>query len=110
MQVDDGKSNVQALAYLGTKHIVGARPWDSYAKARWMAEMRATTDLSLTQVKDMIGDTSSLVDRMLEGYYLVEQLRESGYFDGGQSYVKATPSSLFLGSTAHLGQAGSANF
>jgi hypothetical protein len=86
--VDDKDAAKQALAYLGTKHIVGARQWDSYAKARWMADMREKTEMSLTQIKEMIGDTSGLVDRMLEGYYLVEQLRDAGQFDAGQSYVR----------------------
>lgn len=78
----------QALAYLGTKHIVGAKQWDSYAKAKWMAEMREATEFSLTQIKQMIGDTGGLVNRMLEGYYVVEQLREDARFDPGQSYVR----------------------
>ena len=86
--VDDGDSAKQALAYLGTKHIVGARAWDSYAKARWMAEMRRQTDLGMQQIQEMIGDTSGLVDRMLEGYYFVEQLREAGHFEPNQSYIK----------------------
>jgi hypothetical protein len=88
VEIADAESAKQALAYLGTKHIVGARQWDSYAKAKWMGEMRDKTDLSLDQIKEMIGDTSGLVDRMLEGYYLVEQLREAGRFDVGQSYVR----------------------
>ena len=86
--ITDNESATQALAYLGTKHIVGARQWDSYAKARWMAEMRSQTSLSLTQIKEMLGDTGGLVDRMLEGYYLVEQLREAGRFEASQSYIR----------------------
>jgi hypothetical protein len=86
--VDDKEAAKQALAYLGTKHIVGARQWDSYAKAKWMAEMRTKTEMTLPQIKEMIGDTSGLVDRMLEGYYLVEQLREAARFEDGQSYVR----------------------
>ena len=86
--IDDKKSIEQALTYLGTKHIVGARAWDSYAKARWMADMRRQTSLSLVQIKEMLGDTGGLVDRMLEGYYLVEQLRDAGRFDAAQSYVR----------------------
>jgi hypothetical protein len=85
-----GKGEKQAplLAYLGTKHIVGPSEWDSYAKAKWMAQMKADSGLTLQQIKEMIGDVSGLVDRMLEGYYVVEQTRDSGRFDAGQSYVK----------------------
>jgi hypothetical protein len=82
----DQKSTV--LAYLGTKHIVGASPWDSYAKAKWMAQMKSETSLELHQIRDMIGDVGGLVERMLEGYYVIEQTRDSGLFQAEQSYIK----------------------
>jgi len=82
------ESGNAVLAYLGTKHIVGPSEWDSFAKARWMAEMHNKTNMPLAQIKEMIGDTSGLVDRMLEGYYLVEQVRVAAVFDPEQSYVR----------------------
>jgi hypothetical protein len=78
----------EVLAYLGTKHIVGPSQWDSYAKARWMAEMRRTTNMALKQIKEMIGDTQGLVDRMLEGFYVVEQAKAAAVFDPEQSYQR----------------------
>ena len=85
--IDDRQSLKEVLAYLGTKHIVGASEWDSYAKARWIAAMKASSDLSLRQIKEMIGDVSGFVDRILESYYVVEQLRREGRFEPSQSYV-----------------------
>ncbi len=88
------ESSSTVLAYLGTKHIVGPSEWDSFAKARWMAEMHDTTHMPLAQIKEMIGDTSGLVDRMLEGYYLVEQVRAAAAFDPEQSYIRGRGSNL----------------
>jgi hypothetical protein len=50
--------------------------------------MRRTTDLALKQIKEMIGDTKGLVDRMLEGYYVVEQAKDAAVFDPEQSYFR----------------------
>lgn len=86
--VEDDDSANSVLAYLGTKHVVGPSPWDSFAKARWMAEMRAKTNMPLAQIKEMMGDKTGLVDRMLEGYYLVEQITALGLFDPQQSFVR----------------------
>ena len=85
--IEDQESLREVLAYLGTKHIVGASEWDSYAKARWIAEMKASSDLTLRQIKEMIGDVSGFVDRILESYYVVEQLRREGRFEPEQSYI-----------------------
>ncbi len=85
--IENQLSLKEVLAYLGTKHIVGASEWDSYAKARWIAEMKASSDLSLRQIKEMIGDVSGFVDRILESYYVVEQLRKEGRFEPEQSYI-----------------------
>ncbi len=86
--VDDDDSANTVLAYLGTKHVVGPSPWDSFAKARWMAEMRTKTNVPLSQIKEMMGDKTGLVDRMLEGYYLIEQITELNLFDPQQSFVR----------------------
>lgn len=86
-EVHGEKARLNALAYLGTKHIGGPSDWDSYAKARWIAKMQMETGFSLSRIKDMIGDTGSLVDRMIEGYYITEQVREAGDYEFGQSYT-----------------------
>ena len=69
------------LSYLGVRHIASAQPWDSYAKAAWIAKVVETNELSIRQVATMIGDQHRTINRMLEGYYLVEQLVECGQFN-----------------------------
>ena len=76
------------LAYLGVRHIASARPWDSYAKAAWVANVVENNGLTIAQVAEVIGDRSRTVNRMLEGYYVVEQLTKSGHFDPENSLRK----------------------
>ena len=76
------------LAYLGVRHIASARPWDSYAKAAWVAHVVENNGLTIAQVAEVIGDRSRTVNRMLEGYYLVKQLTKSGHFDPENSLRK----------------------
>lgn len=76
------------LAYLGVRHIASARPWDSYAKAAWVANVVENNGLTIAQVAEVIGDRSRTVNRMLEGYYLVKQLTKSGHFDPENSLRK----------------------
>jgi hypothetical protein len=112
--VVEGKEQASTvLAYLGTKHIVGPSEWDSYAKAKWMAQMMAETDLTLQRIREMIGDVGGLVDRMLEGYYVIEQTRDSGLFSTGQSYVRgrgSNPDFPFSWVYTALGYAGIRRF
>ena len=68
------------LSYLGIRHISPAQAWDSYAKAAWVAEVVQSSDLSLGDVALMIGDQHNTIARLLEGYYLVKQLREERAF------------------------------
>ena len=68
------------LSYLGVRHIVSSQPWDSYAKAAWVARVVETEGLNIADVSRMIGDQHRTVTRLVEGYYLVKQLTESGHF------------------------------
>lgn len=68
------------LSYLGVRHIASAQPWDSYAKAAWVAQVVETSGLNISDVSQMIGDQHQTIKRLLEGYYLVRQLIEGGEF------------------------------
>ena len=76
------------LAYLGVRHIRSAKAWDSYAKAAWVAKVVEAGKLSVNQVAEVIGDRHRTVNRMLEGYYLVDQLTKSGHFQPENSIRK----------------------
>ena len=69
------------LSYLGVRHIASAQPWDSYAKAAWVARVVEDNALDVGGVSKMLGDRHRTVNRMLEGYHLVQQLSRTGHFN-----------------------------
>lgn len=70
----------ELLSYLGVRHISSAQPWDSYAKATWVARVISTTSLSVVAVSTMIGDQHRTVSRLLDGYYFINQAVRTGVF------------------------------
>lgn len=68
------------LSYLGVRHIAASQPWDSYAKAAWVAKVVDGSGLDIQIVAQMIGDQHRTVNRLLEGYYLIHQLIREGKF------------------------------
>ena len=69
------------LSYLGVRHFASAQPWDSCAKAAWVARVVEDNALDVRDVSKMLGDRHRTVVRMLEGYYLVQQLAKTGHFN-----------------------------
>jgi len=80
----------ELLPYLGIRHIVGSLPWDSFAKAAWVARVVAQkgSGLTLEDVIQMIGDNQRTAERILSSYYLVEQLIDNRKFDPGDAVRK----------------------
>lgn len=68
------------LSYLGVRHIAAAQPWDSYAKAAWVAKIVGAGGLTVEAVAEMIGDQHRTVLRLLEGYHFIQQLIGEGQF------------------------------
>ena len=73
------------LPFLGVRHIVGFKTWDSYAKAAWIHEILNQTDLTLVDLMEMIGDNNQTIKRMLRGYRLVKYLEKNSVFQPSQS-------------------------
>jgi hypothetical protein len=78
----------ELLPYLGVRHIAASQPWDSYAKAAWIAQVLENGDLTLEDVIQMIGDQHRTTPRMLEGFYFVHQLMDEARFKPGDSLRK----------------------
>ena len=68
------------LSYLGVRHIASTQPWDSYAKAAWVARVVEDSGLRVAEVARMIGDQHRTVSRLLQGYYFIRQLIDAGMF------------------------------
>jgi hypothetical protein len=77
---DDDDQDKSILSYLGVRHIASAQPWDSYAKAAWVAKVVEQSRLPLEDVALMIGDQHKTISHLLEGYYFIEQLTQTGNF------------------------------
>ena len=77
---EEGENDTALLSYLGVRHIAASQPWDSYAKAAWVAQVVDGQGLDIQSVARMIGDQHRTVNRLLEGYYLVQQLVAAGKF------------------------------
>lgn len=77
---EDGPAAETMLSYLGVRHIAAAQPWDSYAKASWVAKITDETGMPVSKITEMIGDQHSTVVRLLEGYRFIRQLIDEGAF------------------------------
>lgn len=75
---DEGRKSL--LSYLGVRHISSSQPWDSYAKAAWVAKVVEQNDLSVADVAQMVGDQHRTVARLLEGFYFIHQAEDTGQF------------------------------
>lgn len=73
--------NKEVLSYLGVRHISSTMPWDSYAKATWIARVVKENNLKVSEIARMVGDQHKTISRMLEGYYFVQQMIKEGKFD-----------------------------
>lgn len=70
-----------ADAFIGFKHINGAARWSSYAKAKFAARWHRTSNLSLTEIANQIGDSHTTIKRMVHAIHVLEQAEEKSLFD-----------------------------
>ncbi len=76
-----------ARDFIGFKHINGAHRWDSIAKARYAASWlnaernKENGGLELREIARRMGDRHSTLQRMVSGYYVLQQAEEHGIFD-----------------------------
>lgn len=84
----DTEDRNSILSYLGVRHIAATQPWDSYAKASWVAEVVKENDLSIEKIAEMIGVNVNTITRQLEGYYLVNQMMREKVFQPEDSIRK----------------------
>jgi hypothetical protein len=78
----------QLLSYLGVRHIVSTKEWDSFAKAAWVSHALKTSNLRLDDIARMIGDTRGTIRHLLRGYNFIKQLQVAGHFDPSNSVKK----------------------
>jgi hypothetical protein len=70
----------EVLPYLGVRHIAGIMKWDSYAKARYVANM-VNAGYDLTEIQNQIGDKQNSARKHYLCYQLVQQTKNEFDFD-----------------------------
>ncbi len=70
----------EVVPYLGVRHIVGIQKWDSYAKARYIANL-VDEGKSLQEVEAQIGDSQGSARKNYISYKLVQQTRDEFDYD-----------------------------
>lgn len=71
----------EAWRYLGFKHVNGPAKWSSYAKAKYIADVRRAYKISLEDIANQIGDRHKTVQRLYRGLMVIEQAEREKVYD-----------------------------
>ena len=74
--------------YIGFKHVNGPQPWQSYAKAQYVARVHNDFNVPLDEIASRIGDKHWTVRRLYRGLMVLRQAETSGVFDLNDRYKK----------------------
>jgi hypothetical protein len=77
-----------AWQFLGFKHVNGPAKWNSYAKARYVAQVHKDFGIPLPAIADQIGDAHRTVQRLYRGLMVIEQAERLKVFDREDRYYK----------------------
>ncbi|MCL6243401.1 hypothetical protein M5F04_02265 [Acinetobacter sp. ANC 7200] len=81
-------------AYLGIRHIVSTKDWDSFAKARWIHETILNKNISIKDISTMTGDKSGTIKSLLSGYNFMTQLENERKFKRDNTIRKGRGSNV----------------
>lgn len=71
----------ESWRYLGFKHVNGPAKWSSYAKANYIATVRRSYGISLSDIANQIGDRHRTVQRLYRGLMVIEQAEREKVYD-----------------------------
>lgn len=69
-----------AWQYLGFKHVNGPAKWTSYAKAKYIAEVHHSFEVSLDDIANQIGDLHRTVLRLYRGIMVIDEAEDMQVF------------------------------
>lgn len=75
------KSKEDLWTTIGFRHINGIKAWDSFSKAKYVAEVHETYGIPLDDIAQRIGDRNVTVKRLYRGYKVLEQAESQGAFN-----------------------------
>jgi len=67
--------------YFGFRHINGPKPWDSFSKAKYIADVKDRYNVPLDEIARKIGDQHSTVKKLYRGYVALLQAEAQADFD-----------------------------
>lgn len=77
--IERARQNIRQ--YVGFKHVNGPQPWQSYAKAQYVAWVHNELGEGLDEIARQIGDRHTTVRRLYRGLMVLRQAEESGQFN-----------------------------
>ena len=75
-----------AWVFLGFKHINGPSMWRSFPKAKYIAEIHNSKQISLADIALTIGDKHRTVQRLYRAYMVLDQAERSGIWKRENAY------------------------
>lgn len=85
---------IDARDFIGFKHINGPHRWDSFAKAKFAADWfqrERPNGVTLKDIARRMGDRHDTIQRMVAGYYVLEQAEKTRQFKIGDRYPAPGP-------------------
>ena len=73
-------TRIEAWNYIGFKHVNGPVKWDSFSKAKYIAEVHDDFGISLTEIAKQIGDKHRIVQRLYRALMVIEQAETTGVY------------------------------
>ena len=70
----------EVLPYLGVRHITGNKKWNSYAKARYIADMLREGH-RIEDIELQVGDRAQSIRKSAIGYYMLHEAKEEFDWD-----------------------------
>jgi hypothetical protein len=74
-------SREELWEYFGFRHINGPKPWDSFSKAKYIADVKDLFKVPLDEIARKIGDRHSTVQKLYRGYVVLLQAESQAGFD-----------------------------
>jgi hypothetical protein len=80
------KSEDDAKAFIGFKHINGPHRWDAYAKAKFVTEWHRENSVSIDEIARQLGDDNDTIRSFIAGILVLEQAESKKLFKISNRY------------------------
>ncbi len=74
------KTRMDLWQHIGFQHVNGVKPWDSYSKSKYVADVHEEYGIPLSEIARSIGDRHATVKRLYRGHTVLRQAQEQAGF------------------------------